>query len=121
MTTLRFTAQTGFKPDARLVIGPKSLLADASSLDLPAEQVTHLLSVVTSGKSDTATHWNEDGKQTTVVKLDDTTSRNLGTIRGDLLSQLVATHTPKEKDSKAHAIQHTIICGSSSFQHKSPC
>jgi hypothetical protein len=98
MTTLKFTAQPKFKPAARLIIGNKEQLTfdAASKHDLPAE----LLSIVKDGKADSASQWLPSGELVNVVHLDSTRKRNLGYIRSDLIAELVAKHTPKEKDSR---------------------
>jgi hypothetical protein len=97
MTTLRFAPlDPNFNPKHIVTIGAKALLASADVADGSAATAA-AAAVVRDGHDKSAKIW-EDGRSFTFAELDTKTSRNLGTVRADLVHKLVQKHVPSKDD-----------------------
>jgi hypothetical protein len=103
-TTLLFGAPADgaqFTPAHTVFIGPRDLLAHGSVkggiADVVPQSVQATAAVVSGGREKSAKTW-EGEKSWTFAELDTKSSRNLGTVRADLVQQLVQKHVPSKDD-----------------------
>lgn len=118
-TTLHFGAPgSQFSPKHTVFIGPRELLSNKSVkggiADVVPESVKATAAVVEDGREKFAKTWDGD-RSYTFAELDTKTSRNLGTVRSDLIQALVQKHVPSKDDGEQLDRSARDSCWSDAF------
>lgn len=112
-TTVHFGTPDGqFSPKHTVFIGPKALLGSesvkAGLKDALSDVVRATAKTVEDGREKAAKTW--DGERSfTFAELETKTSRNLGTVRSDLVHNLVQKHVPSKDDGRPKDISLSTI------------